>query len=547
MNNNIKRILQNDADPIIELHVKDLPSLDLILGGGFPKGRIVELYGPESSGKSTMALHILKSAQEAVGDRKVAYIDAENAFDPNYAEKLGIDLSRLFLNQPQTGEEALQITETLCETNKISVIVIDPVPCLIPKAQDDKEIDGTAGMASTARMLAQYLPKIIKAASNSNTVIVFINQIRMKIGVRATPQRLFVPPVGRFSYGAVFNLPNGSTTKMGKAVNAKFKGEILTYDFSKMGVTTHHVTSVICEKNNDQWLYFKVKKHQGSGLCKFLCTPNQAIYTPEGLAIAQDLRPGDKVWKLSEGRSNDSNDFSDFMVGSLLGDGSMRPNGILRWLHGTKQTDYVDWKQGFFDDAVPRIDKLGQHSFEVPVNRHMALKYGEFYRGTKSEVLPKEIHSLLNPRAVAVWYMDDGCLSGSYERWGNGKATISVKSYSKKDVGVLKDVLLVRYGINSNNTSGKFIEVSGEDAERLFVLIAPFVHPSMVRKIPAKFQKPFIDFDKGKWQTCFELEPAEIVSIERQPTDSRKEKMFSMSVDRTHNIFIDGVLCSDGT
>lgn len=186
-----------------------LPSLDLILGGGFPKGRIVELYGPESSGKSTMALHILKSAQEAVGDRKVAYIDAENAFDPNYAEKLGIDLSRLFLNQPQTGEEALQITETLCETNKISVIVIDSVPCLIPKAQDDKEIDGTAGMASTARMLAQYLPKIIKAASNSNTVIVFINQIRMKIGI---------------VYGNPESQPGGMALKFAASIRLDLRG-----------------------------------------------------------------------------------------------------------------------------------------------------------------------------------------------------------------------------------------------------------------------------------------------------------------------------------
>lgn len=159
-----------------------LPSLDLILGGGIPKGRIIEVYGPEASGKSTLALHLIKQAQIDDPDKKVAYIDAENAFDADYAERMGVVLPSLFLNQPNNGEQALEITKTLCETNKISLIIIDSVACLIPKATEEKAIDGGMNIGTTARMLSQAMGKIVLAAGQSDTTIVFINQIRMKIG-----------------------------------------------------------------------------------------------------------------------------------------------------------------------------------------------------------------------------------------------------------------------------------------------------------------------------------------------------------------------------
>jgi len=156
-------------------------TLDMALGiGGVPLGRIVELYGPESSGKSTLALHIVANAQKAGGI--AAYIDAEHALDPSYAAKIGVNLDTLLISQPDSGEEALNIAETLARSNAVSVIVIDSVAALVPKAEVEGEI-GDSFMGLQARMMSQALRKLTAALARSGTCALFINQIRDKIGV----------------------------------------------------------------------------------------------------------------------------------------------------------------------------------------------------------------------------------------------------------------------------------------------------------------------------------------------------------------------------
>jgi recombination protein RecA len=157
------------------------PSLDIALGiGGLPRGRIVEVYGPESSGKSTLALHVVANAQRNGG--VAAYIDAEHALDPSYATKIGVNINDLLISQPDSGEEALNIAEMLARSNAIDVIVIDSVAALVPKAELDGEI-GDAFVGLQARMMSQAMRKLTAALSKSNTCAVFINQIREKIGV----------------------------------------------------------------------------------------------------------------------------------------------------------------------------------------------------------------------------------------------------------------------------------------------------------------------------------------------------------------------------
>lgn len=158
-----------------------LPSLDYILGGGVPKGRIIEIFGPESGGKTTMALTMLARCQE--DGKKVVYIDAENGLDPRYVENLGVDMSKLIINQPNSGEEALDIVEKFCQTGAVSIIVVDSVAQLVPRSVGEKEIDGTANIGTTARLLSQTLPRISNAAARTGTIVIFINQIRMKIGM----------------------------------------------------------------------------------------------------------------------------------------------------------------------------------------------------------------------------------------------------------------------------------------------------------------------------------------------------------------------------
>ncbi len=155
--------------------------LDIALGiGGLPKGRVVEIYGPESSGKTTLALHVVAEVQKAGGT--AAFIDAEHALDPSYAHKLGVNLDDLLVSQPDTGEQALEITDTLVRSNAVDVIVIDSVAALTPRAEIEGEMgDSLPGLQ--ARLMSQALRKLTASISKANTIVIFINQIRMKIGV----------------------------------------------------------------------------------------------------------------------------------------------------------------------------------------------------------------------------------------------------------------------------------------------------------------------------------------------------------------------------
>ncbi len=156
-------------------------SLDIALGiGGVPRGRIIEIYGPESSGKTTLALHIIAEAQKMGGE--VAFIDAEHALDPVYSKKLGVNIDNLIVSQPDTGEQALEITESLVRSGALDVIVVDSVAALVPKAEIDGDM-GDSHMGLQARLMSQALRKLAGAINKSKTVLIFINQLREKIGV----------------------------------------------------------------------------------------------------------------------------------------------------------------------------------------------------------------------------------------------------------------------------------------------------------------------------------------------------------------------------
>lgn len=168
-----------------KLNVQTIPtgslSLDIALGaGGVPKGRIVEIYGPESSGKTTLAYHVIAESQRNGG--LAAFVDAEHALDPEYAKNIGVDIEKLLISQPDTGEQALEIAETLVRSNAIDVLVVDSVAALVPRAEIEGEM-GDSHMGLQARLMSQALRKLTGAISKSNTCVIFINQIRMKIGV----------------------------------------------------------------------------------------------------------------------------------------------------------------------------------------------------------------------------------------------------------------------------------------------------------------------------------------------------------------------------
>ncbi|MGR5590970.1 recombinase RecA [Peptoniphilus grossensis] len=169
----------------VKLDIESIPTgslaLDIALGiGGIPKGRIIEIYGPESSGKTTLALHMLAEAQKMGGTG--AFVDAEHALDPGYAKNLGVDIENLIISQPDTGEQALEITEALVRSNAVDLIIIDSVAALVPKAEIDGEM-GAAQIGLQARLMSQALRKLTGAINKSKCTVVFINQLREKVGI----------------------------------------------------------------------------------------------------------------------------------------------------------------------------------------------------------------------------------------------------------------------------------------------------------------------------------------------------------------------------
>ena len=177
----IMRLGARSASEQIEVIPSGSLGLDLALGiGGLPRGRIVEIYGPESSGKTTLALHAIAEAQKRGGT--CAFVDAEHALDPTYARKLGVDVDNLLISQPDAGEQALEIADTLVRSGAIDVLVVDSVAALVPRAELEGEM-GDSHMGLHARLMSQALRKITGSVSRSNTMLIFLNQIRMKIGV----------------------------------------------------------------------------------------------------------------------------------------------------------------------------------------------------------------------------------------------------------------------------------------------------------------------------------------------------------------------------
>lgn len=177
----VMKLGQHESSIEIEAISTGSLNLDIALGiGGLPKGRIIEIYGPESSGKTTLALHAVAEAQKAGGI--AAFVDAEHALDPIYARKLGVDVNELLISQPDTGEQALEITDTLVRSGAIDILVIDSVAALTPRAELEGEM-GDTHVGLQARLMSQALRKLTASISKSNTIVIFINQIRMKIGV----------------------------------------------------------------------------------------------------------------------------------------------------------------------------------------------------------------------------------------------------------------------------------------------------------------------------------------------------------------------------
>jgi len=256
--------------------------LDIALGvGGLPRGRIVEIYGPESSGKTTLTLHVLAEAQKK--GLTCAFVDAEHALDVQYAAKLGVNLEDLLISQPSTGEEGLNITETLARSGAIDVIVVDSVAALTPQ----KELEGDVGDSQVgvqARMMSQAMRKLTGVVSKHNVLLIFINQIRMKIGVM----------FGCFHHDQRVMLADGTSRNIGDIVTQRLPVEVLSFNGQTGAIEPKRVVNWFDNGLADAFLRLTITS--GGEAPRVLdVTENHTIFTPEGEVSAGDLKVGDTV------------------------------------------------------------------------------------------------------------------------------------------------------------------------------------------------------------------------------------------------------------
>jgi recombination protein RecA len=518
-------------------------SLDLALGvGGLPRGRVVEIYGPESSGKSTLAMHVVAEAQRNGG--VCAYIDAEHAMDPVYARAIGVDVDQLLISQPDTGEQALEIADMLTRSGAIDVLVIDSVAALTPRAEIEGEM-GDSHVGLQARLMSQALRKLTGNLNKTGTIAIFINQLREKIGVM----------FGCMSYDTRVTLADGTQEKIGKIVDQQMAVEVLSYDFDTGEVVAKPITNWFDNGITEHFLQFTVERGGGNGCSQFAATENHLISTPGGWRPAGELVVGDRVMQCVPQLLSDLQ--WQVVLGGLMGDGALSPTrsghgARFRWGHGAKQAEYGDWKASMFANVnVSRSSNAKGAVFHdvQPLPELAELREAVYLGGSK--VLSDDYLKRLTPLSLAVWYMDDGGFTlrskGLQARTegGSGRSEICVQAFSPDSRQRLQEYLADTWGIDAKLTvRGKrqiaVLQFPTAETAKLHALIAPFVHPSMQYKLLPVYQGRF-QVEPMFVEPREVLMPIPIRSI-KVKRETRSMHRFDIEVGGTHNYFVDGVM-----
>jgi recombination protein RecA len=520
-------------------------ALDVALGvGGFPKGRIVEIYGPESSGKTSLALHAIANAQKAGGI--AAFIDAEHALDPDYAKKLGVDTDALLVSQPDTGEQALEIADMLIRSGAIDVIVIDSVAALVPRAEIEGEM-GDSHVGLQARLMSQALRKIAGALNQTKTTAIFINQLREKIGVM----------FGCMAYGTRITLADGTQEKIGKIVNQRMDVDVLSYDPEACQVVPRKIVNWFDNGPAERFLQFTVAKSGGNGRAQFAATENHLIRTPGGWRPAGELIAGDRLLITEPRRLSDQQ--VQVVLGALMGDGNLSPNRRgrsgtrFRLGHGAKQATYLDWKVSLLGniECSRTVNAKGAVFADFTPLPELSELHEAVYFGAGEKHLTWEYLKALTPLALAIWYMDDGSFTlrskGLQERTrgGSGRIEVCVQAMSpgsrERLVHYLRDTHGVGVRLRTAGTARQAVLVFSTAGTEVFQkLIAPYVHPSMDYKLLPRFRGRF-SVQPEFVEPELALQPARILDIRVKPR-TRSMHRYDIEVEGNHNYFVDGVM-----
>ncbi len=516
------------------MEIDSIPSgsltVDIALGvGGVPRGRIVEIYGPESSGKTTVCLHVIAEAQKRGG--LCAFVDMEHALDPSYARAIGVNVETLYISQPDTAEQALEITEALVRSGALDVVVMDSVAALVPRVELEGEM-GDSHVGIQARLMSQALRKLSGAIKQSNACVMFTNQLRDKIGVM----------YGCFQYNTRVVLADGSTEKIGKIVNQKLDVEVLSYDVKTGMFAPRKIVNYFDNGKADQFLQFKVASNYGNGKRSFACTPNHTLLTEHGYEQAGDLEVGDNLMTTVPFYLTPLHE--QVILGSLLGDGHIgriKPySAQFRVTHGAAQTDYCEWKQSLFEGVVGYrgTNVRGGHAFDtIPMYelRQIAeLVYKENGKGGKR--ITREWLDRLSPLAAAIWYMDDGTFD-NHRRW---RVEIAAHSFSYEDRQLLVDWLAEHDIEAKNDLSGKIIIGNKAAVSKFHAWIARYVHPSMDYKLMPEMRGQFRPIQSEPCEHT-EAVPMPILDIYAKPRTKSMQR-FDLEVEGNHTYVVDGVV-----
>jgi recombination protein RecA len=537
--------LGDDTRAPVEVIPTGSIALDVALGiGGLPRGRIVEIYGPESSGKTSLALHAVANAQKAGGI--AAFIDAEHALDPDYAQKLGVDTDALLVSQPDTGEQALEIADMLIRSGAIDVVVIDSVAALVPRAEIEGEM-GDSHVGLQARLMSQALRKLAGALNQTKTTAIFINQLREKIGVM----------FGCMTFGTKVTLADGTQEKIGKIVNQRLDVEVLSYDLESGEIVPRRIVSWFNNGRAERFLQFTVAKSGGNGRAQFAATENHLIQGPGGWRPAGELIAGDRVVIAEPKRL--SRHQEQLVLGSLMGDGNLSPNRRgrsgtrLRLGRGAAQAAYLDWKVSLLGNigCARTTNAKGAVFADFTPLPELAEVHEAVYFGDGKKHLSWDYLKELTPFALAVWYMDDGGFTvrskGVQERTqgGTGRIEICVEAMSPGSRDRLVQYLRDTHGLDVKlGASGarrvSVLQFTTSASEKFQQLVAPYVHPSMEHKLLPRFRQQFnvqAEFVAAELR----LMPARILDIHVKPP-ARSMSKFDIEVEGSHNYFVDGVM-----
>ncbi len=531
----------------LSMNIESIPtgalSLDLALGiGGLPRGRIVEIYGPESSGKSTLAMHAVAEAQRNGGI--CAYVDAEHAMDPVYARAIGVNVDDLLISQPDTGEQALEIADMLIRSGALDVLVIDSVAALTPRAEIEGEM-GDTHVGLQARLMSQALRKLTGTLSKSSTIAIFINQLREKIGVM----------YGCFHYNARVVLADGTTEKIGKIVNQRLPVEVLSYDPQAGAIVPKRIVNWFDNGTTDKFLQITVAKPVKNGRAQLACTSNHLIRTPSGWREAGELKVGDRVL---EALPHHLSDFQwQALRGTLMGDSALSPTrsghgARFRYSHSAKQMAYADWKASLFSNVGHtrhvRADGVVTYDFQ-PLPELAPLRQGVYVDTEK--VFDDDYFKSLSPLSLALWYMDDGSFTvrskGVQKRTAGltGRAEICVEAMEpatrERLVAYLSDTWGIRAKLVASGARNVALLVfANDETAKLHALIAPFVHPSMEYKLLPAYRGRFA-VEPYFTPMRYELVALPVTDIRVKPP-TRSMRRFDIEVEDSHNYLVDGVV-----